>query len=175
MGGLAVSLGLSFKWSILQVLEQGNVENLGWDCLLARELRGRALDQGVLDALDQKSSLPGKVLQEPQCARGATEGAPALPSPLAPLHAGVGLQETRINRAGAQLRASSAAGEDWLAQRRWGIVLVLAAGGRQRDSCMCIFCLFTSLRQVPEPRTGQILCLNLSPAIPQLGDLAQRI
>ena len=62
MGGLAVSLGLSFKWSILQVLEQGNVENLGWDCLLPRELRGRALDQGVLDALDQKSSLPDKVL-----------------------------------------------------------------------------------------------------------------
>lgn len=31
MGGLAVSLGSSFKWSILQVLEQEHVENLGWD------------------------------------------------------------------------------------------------------------------------------------------------
>lgn len=31
MGGFAVSLGSSFTWSILQVLEQGNVENFGWD------------------------------------------------------------------------------------------------------------------------------------------------
>ena len=92
MGGLAVSLGLSFKWSILQVSEQGNVENLGWDCLLAEELRGRALDQGVLDALDCKSSLRDKMLQEPQCARGGTEDPPSHPCPVAHLHDRVGLQ-----------------------------------------------------------------------------------
>lgn len=91
MGGLAVSLGLSFKWSVLQVWEQGNVENLGWDCLLAEELRGWALDQGVLDALGWKTSLPDKMLQEPQCAQGGTKEPPSLPCPLTRLHDGVGL------------------------------------------------------------------------------------
>lgn len=31
MGGPVVSLGSSFKWSLLQFWEQEHVENLGWD------------------------------------------------------------------------------------------------------------------------------------------------
>lgn len=50
MGGLAVSFGSSFKWSILQVWEQGRVENLGWDSA-AEGSRGRELDQGIPDSL----------------------------------------------------------------------------------------------------------------------------
>lgn len=63
MGGLTVSLGLSCKWPILQVLEQGNVENLGWGSA-AEELRSRERDQGVPDPLDWKSNVPDEMLQE---------------------------------------------------------------------------------------------------------------
>lgn len=70
----------------------GECGEFGVELSAAEEFRGQALDQGVLDALDWKSSLPDKMLQEPQCAQGEREEPPSLPRPLAHLHDAVGLQ-----------------------------------------------------------------------------------
>lgn len=82
MTGFAVSLGSSFKWSILQVLEHGNVENLGWDSLLQRG-RGQALDQRVPDSLVGRAIFLMKCSRHPSMhsVQGRTTFLPATQCP----------------------------------------------------------------------------------------------